>query len=182
MQPGPAPPAATTDAIHAPPRFPPRRRRLAGPARRRLRLQRRAHPRPDAAGRGRGRRRPRLPRAVADRLHLRRPVPAARPCSAAPSTPWSTSARPAPTLFSGVAVVGLPLAVDDQLFNCAAVLHRGRAARHRAQVVHPQLQGVLRGPLVRRRRHRPQPRGRRPRRRPSPSAPTASSPPTTSTG
>jgi NAD+ synthase (glutamine-hydrolysing) len=28
--------------------------------------------------------------------------------------------------FSGVAVVGLPLAVDDQVFNCAAVLHRGR--------------------------------------------------------
>ncbi len=28
--------------------------------------------------------------------------------------------------FSGLAVVGLPLAVDDQLFNCAAVLHRGR--------------------------------------------------------
>lgn len=30
------------------------------------------------------------------------------------------------TLFGGVAIVGLPLAVDDQLFNCAAVLHRGR--------------------------------------------------------
>src|SRR5258708_7598911 len=30
------------------------------------------------------------------------------------------------TLYSGVAVVGLPLAVDDQVFNCAAVLHRGR--------------------------------------------------------
>jgi NAD+ synthase (glutamine-hydrolysing) len=29
-------------------------------------------------------------------------------------------------VFSGVAVVGLPLALDDQLFNCAAVLHRGR--------------------------------------------------------
>jgi NAD+ synthase (glutamine-hydrolysing) len=29
-------------------------------------------------------------------------------------------------LFSGIAFVGLPLAVDDQLFNCAAVLHRGR--------------------------------------------------------
>jgi NAD+ synthase (glutamine-hydrolysing) len=29
-------------------------------------------------------------------------------------------------VFSGVAVVGLPLAVDDQMFNCAAVLHRGR--------------------------------------------------------
>src|SRR5262249_39377745 len=28
--------------------------------------------------------------------------------------------------FAGLAVVGLPLAVDDQLFNCAAVLHRGR--------------------------------------------------------
>src|SRR3954469_18601337 len=27
--------------------------------------------------------------------------------------------------FRGVAVVGLPLAVDGQLFNCAAVLHRG---------------------------------------------------------
>lgn len=30
------------------------------------------------------------------------------------------------TDFHGIAVVGLPLAVDDQLFNCAAVLHRGR--------------------------------------------------------
>jgi NAD+ synthase (glutamine-hydrolysing) len=29
-------------------------------------------------------------------------------------------------IFSGLAVVGLPLAVDDQVFNCAAVLHRGR--------------------------------------------------------
>jgi NAD+ synthase (glutamine-hydrolysing) len=27
--------------------------------------------------------------------------------------------------FSGLAVVGLPLAIDDQVFNCAAVLHRG---------------------------------------------------------
>ncbi len=27
--------------------------------------------------------------------------------------------------FAGLAVVGLPLAVDDQVFNCAAVLHRG---------------------------------------------------------
>src|SRR5215831_19056957 len=33
--------------------------------------------------------------------------------------------REAP-VFSGLAIVGLPLAVDDQLFNCAAVLHRGR--------------------------------------------------------
>ena len=29
-------------------------------------------------------------------------------------------------LFSGVAIVGLPVAVDDQVFNCAAVLHRRR--------------------------------------------------------
>jgi NAD+ synthase (glutamine-hydrolysing) len=28
--------------------------------------------------------------------------------------------------YSGLAVVGVPVAVDDQLFNCAAVLHRGR--------------------------------------------------------
>src|SRR5262249_47618663 len=28
--------------------------------------------------------------------------------------------------YSGLAVVGLPVVVDDQLFNCAAMLHRGR--------------------------------------------------------
>src|SRR5258708_18762058 len=28
-------------------------------------------------------------------------------------------------LFGGLAVVGLPLVVDDQVFNCAAVVHRG---------------------------------------------------------
>jgi NAD+ synthase (glutamine-hydrolysing) len=30
------------------------------------------------------------------------------------------------TVFSGLTVVGLPLVVDDQLFNCAAVFHGGR--------------------------------------------------------
>jgi NAD+ synthase (glutamine-hydrolysing) len=35
-------------------------------------------------------------------------------------------AKASATNFSGVAVVGLPIALDDQLFNCAAVLHRGR--------------------------------------------------------
>src|SRR5262249_4238339 len=30
------------------------------------------------------------------------------------------------SVFSGLAVVGLPIAVDDQLFNCAALLHRGK--------------------------------------------------------
>ncbi len=29
-------------------------------------------------------------------------------------------------LFSGIAFVGLPMVVDDQVFNCAAVLNRGR--------------------------------------------------------
>src|SRR5262245_34709330 len=29
-------------------------------------------------------------------------------------------------VFRGLAVVGLPVVVDDQVFNCAAVLHRGR--------------------------------------------------------
>ena len=30
------------------------------------------------------------------------------------------------SIYSGIAVVGVPIAVDDQLFNCAAVIHRGR--------------------------------------------------------
>src|SRR5262245_25073632 len=30
------------------------------------------------------------------------------------------------TDFSGLAVVGLPVVIDEQLFNCAALLHRGR--------------------------------------------------------
>jgi NAD+ synthase (glutamine-hydrolysing) len=30
------------------------------------------------------------------------------------------------SVFSGIAVLGVPLAVDDQVFNCAAVVHRGR--------------------------------------------------------
>jgi NAD+ synthase (glutamine-hydrolysing) len=37
-----------------------------------------------------------------------------------------TVLRATGTDFSGVAVVGLPLALDEQVFNCAAVLHRGR--------------------------------------------------------
>jgi NAD+ synthase (glutamine-hydrolysing) len=35
-------------------------------------------------------------------------------------------AREGASAFSGLAVVGLPLLVDDQVFNCAALLHRGR--------------------------------------------------------
>lgn len=34
--------------------------------------------------------------------------------------------RASVTAFAGVAIVGLPLVVDDQLFNCAAVIQRGR--------------------------------------------------------
>ena len=45
---------------------------------------------------------------------------------AAPWTPWNTCSAAGAALFGGVALVGLPLAVDDQVFNCAAVLHRGR--------------------------------------------------------
>jgi NAD+ synthase (glutamine-hydrolysing) len=30
------------------------------------------------------------------------------------------------TVFRGLAVVGVPIALDDQLFNCAALVHRGR--------------------------------------------------------
>ncbi len=35
-------------------------------------------------------------------------------------------AREGAATFSGIVAVGLPLVVDDQVFNCAAVLHRGR--------------------------------------------------------
>ena len=35
-------------------------------------------------------------------------------------------ARASETEFAGLIIVGLPLAVDDQVFNCAAVLQRGR--------------------------------------------------------
>src|SRR5262245_14024652 len=35
-------------------------------------------------------------------------------------------AREAASVFSGLAIVGLPVALDDQLFNCAALLHQGR--------------------------------------------------------
>ncbi len=34
--------------------------------------------------------------------------------------------RKGSSVYSGLAVVGLPVAVDDQLFNCAAVIHGGR--------------------------------------------------------
>ena len=118
--------AKPTDDSHAPPRFPPRRRRLAGAPRRRLRLQRRTHPRPHAAGGGRGRRRPGLPRTVADRLHLRRPVPADRPATRRPGRPGTPAPGRRRACSAASPCVGLPLAVDDQVFNCAAVLHRGR--------------------------------------------------------
>ena len=35
-------------------------------------------------------------------------------------------ARATARLFSGLAVVGVPLVVDDQVYNCAAVIHRGQ--------------------------------------------------------
>src|SRR5712671_658007 len=35
-------------------------------------------------------------------------------------------AKEGATAFSGIAAVGLPLVIDDQVFNCAALLHRGR--------------------------------------------------------
>lgn len=38
----------------------------------------------------------------------------------------SQVARAGASLFSGLAVVGLPLVVDDQVFNCAAVFQHGR--------------------------------------------------------
>src|SRR5262249_16069969 len=34
--------------------------------------------------------------------------------------------RESAAVFSGLAVVGVPLVVEDSVFNCAVVLHRGR--------------------------------------------------------
>ncbi|HMF15016.1 MAG TPA: NAD(+) synthase, partial [Gemmataceae bacterium] len=41
-------------------------------------------------------------------------------------TALETVARRGAGVFSGLAVVGLPIALDDLMFNCAALLHRGR--------------------------------------------------------
>src|SRR3954447_20638998 len=35
-------------------------------------------------------------------------------------------ARESANRFSGLAIVGLPVVVEDRLYNCAAVVHRGR--------------------------------------------------------
>ena len=151
-------------------------------ARRRLRFQRRAHPRPHGPRRERGRRRAGLPRTVDDRLHLRRPVPADRACNAAPSPPWTALSRRAPMPSRGLAVVGLPLAVDDQLFNCAAVLHRGRVLGVVPKSFIPNYKEFYEGrwfaaaATARSRRDRPG------RRNAFPSAPTCSSTRPTSKG
>jgi NAD+ synthase (glutamine-hydrolysing) len=42
-----------------------------------------------------------------------------------------------------ITVVGLPLKVDDMLFNCAAVIFRGRIYGRGAQDISSELQGVL---------------------------------------
>src|SRR5262249_51332674 len=53
---------------------------------------------------------------------LSRTLPAARGvCAARAPRP-----RASASIFPGLGVAGLPLPWDDQLFNCAAVLHRGR--------------------------------------------------------
>ena len=46
--------------------------------------------------------------------------------------------------FSGLAVVGVPLMVNDQLYNCAAVFQAGSLLGIVPEIVHSQLQGVLR--------------------------------------
>ena len=64
-------------------------------------------------------------------------------------------------VFRGVAVVGLPLVVDGQLFNSAAVIHAGKLLGVVPKIVPAELQGVLRRPLVRPgRERRVQPRRR----------------------
>ena len=91
-----------------------------------LRLQCRANPgRPGPRGEGLGGARG-ISRAGDHRIHLRRSFPA----SGSPAgrlAALDQILRKSRALFSGVAVIGMPLPVDDQLFNCAVVLHQGRA-------------------------------------------------------
>ena len=61
-----------------------------------------------------------------------------------------------------VLVVGAPLRHRNRVYNCAVVVHRGRRARRRAEVVPADLPRVLRAPPAR--------AGRRPARRRSASA------------
>jgi len=50
-----------------------------------------------------------------------------------------------PRHFGGLCVVGLPVAVDDQVFNCAAVLHRGQGHPEEAHRDPAMLDGVVHG-------------------------------------
>ena len=98
-------------------------------------------------------------------------------CAATPSTTCSSrtpcsrrSRRRSPSVVAGsadllpVLVVGAPLVHGTRVLNCAVVIHRGRGARRRPEVLPADLPRVLRAPLVRPRR-RPAGRARSGRRR-----------------
>ena len=51
--------------------------------------------------------------------------------------------------FTGLALIGLPLCIDDQIFNCAAGAGERPNSGHRAENIFADLQGVLRRPLLR---------------------------------
>ena len=66
-----------------------------------------------------------VPRARPVGLLVRGPVPPARAAGRRPGRPGDVVLRASERLPL-VAVVGLPLQVDQLLYNCAAVVHRGR--------------------------------------------------------
>ena len=90
----------------------------------------------------------RLPRNGADRLHLPRPVSHAAASTRRRGRAGSRDCRSV-NVFRGVAVVRLPLVVDGQLFNAAAVMHAGKLLGIVPKIVSAELQGVLRRPLFR---------------------------------
>ena len=90
-----------------------------GPGGQRRARSSRRRGRPRGARRGRG-----VPRAGAERLLDRRPVPAGRPArrgAARRSTPSSTASAD----LLPVLVVGAPLVHGNRVYNCAVVIHRG---------------------------------------------------------
>ena len=125
-----------------------RRRVRARGAGRRPGLQRRGAPARCSSGvHAEGAHYARLPRARALGLHLRRPLLPGDAARAACSTALARVAR-ATAGWNLLVSVGVPLVVDDLLFNCAVTLYRGRAARRRAEGVPAELPRVLRAALV----------------------------------
>ena len=108
-------------------------------------------------GGGRGRA---VPRARADRVRHRRPVPPGDRCSTRwrrRSPTWSRRRRE----LRAVLVVGAPLRHGNRLLNAAVVVHGGRVLGVAPEVLPADLPRVLRAPALRPRRRPPRRHHRR---------------------